>query len=79
MSEQEATMGSAREAAAEDEPDATVGGDARPREAVTKTCATCGAVIDEYEWFPIRGHEDEDGEFRLFSFCSEECVESWEE
>lgn len=72
-------MESAPDPTVEGESDATVGGDTRPREAVTKTCVTCGAVIDEYEWFPIRGREDEDGEFRLYSFCSEECVESWKE
>lgn len=44
----------------------------------SKTCANCGDSIDEHEWFPIRGREDDDGEFRLYSFCSEECAEAWE-
>lgn len=43
-----------------------------------KTCANCGAVIDEYEWFPIRGREDADGEFQVYPFCGEGCVESWD-
>lgn len=44
----------------------------------SKTCANCGDRIDEREWFPIRGREDEGGEFQLYSFCSEECAEAWE-
>lgn len=46
---------------------------------IGKTCANCGASIDEYDWHPIRGREDDDGEFDLFSFCSEECVAAWEQ
>lgn len=42
-----------------------------------ETCAICGTAIDESEWYPIRGREDEDGGFRLYSFCSEDCVDSW--
>lgn len=48
-------------------------------ETGTKTCANCGITVNEYEWFPIRGRTDEDDEFRIYSFCSEECVESWED
>lgn len=51
----------------------------RTPETGTKTCANCGITVNEYEWFPIRGRTDEDGDFRIYSFCSEECVESWEE
>lgn len=78
MSDQEASVGSAPGATVESEADATVGGGTRTRAVGTKTCVTCGAVIDEKEWFPVRGREDEDGEFRIYSFCSEECVGSWE-
>lgn len=47
-------------------------------DAETETCATCGAPIDEYEWHPIRGRRDDDGEFALYPFCSDGCVESWD-
>lgn len=43
-----------------------------------KTCANCGDTIDEHEWYPIRSGEDDDGEFRLYSFCGEACAEAWE-
>ena len=60
------------------ERDGTAEGDAdEPTRSETTVCASCGDVIDESEWYPIRGRTDGDGEFRLFSFCSEGCVDSW--
>lgn len=43
-----------------------------------KTCTICGEPIDEEEWYPIRAGEDDEGEFQLYSFCSEECADIWE-
>lgn len=45
---------------------------------VGEACANCDTPVDEYEWHPIRGREADDGEFRLYSFCSEECAGAWE-
>lgn len=50
----------------------------RVQDGGVTTCAECGTPVDEFEWYPIRGERDEDGEFLLHSFCSQECVESWE-
>lgn len=48
-------------------------------EARMKTCTNCGIIVNEYEWFPIRGRTDEEDEFQVYPFCSEGCVQSWEE
>lgn len=58
--------------------EAEVTGGEQSCETEPQTCTNCGFAIDEYEWFPIRGRTDGDGEFRIYSFCSEECVESWQ-
>jgi hypothetical protein len=54
------------------EPESTAN-DGHPNER----CSVCGASIDTSEWYPIRGRTD-DGNFRLYTFCSEECFETWE-
>lgn len=45
----------------------------------TTRCRTCGSLVDEYEWHPIRGHPDEHGEYQLHSFCSGECATIWDD
>ena len=42
-----------------------------------EVCATCGDEIDGSEWHPVRATRDENGEFRIYAFCSEECLEKW--
>lgn len=42
-----------------------------------ETCANCGDAINCSEWHPVRASND-DGEFRIYAFCSEECLEKWE-
>lgn len=41
-------------------------------------CTVCETPIDTAEWFPIRGRPDDDGRFRVYTFCSEQCHETWE-
>jgi|GEM_PF-2498433 len=40
-------------------------------------CSVCGEAIDTTEWHPIRGRT-EDGNFRIYQFCSDDCFEQWE-
>lgn len=47
-------------------------------DSAADACANCGAEIDGSEWHPVRATHDEDGEFRIYAFCSEECLEEWE-
>lgn len=48
------------------------------REDAAEVCTNCGDEIDSTEWHPVRATHDEDGEFRIYAFCSEECLEEWE-
>ena len=43
------------------------------------TCATCGSAIDPSAWHPVRTWTDDDGEFHLADFCSEECRDAHDE
>ncbi|WP_123537250.1 DUF7576 family protein [Halosimplex salinum] len=40
-------------------------------------CSVCEHAIETTEWYPIRG-QVEDVNFSLYTFCSEECLETWE-
>lgn len=41
------------------------------------TCTECGAAIETSDWYPIRTDRDEDGDLRLYPFCSEDCQACW--
>lgn len=41
-------------------------------------CTLCGNPIDTAEWYPIRGRNDDRGTFHVYTFCSEQCYETWE-
>lgn len=43
------------------------------------TCARCGAHIDTSEWHPLMTETNNDGSFRVYAFCSEECRDEWAE
>lgn len=42
-----------------------------------RRCEYCGAVIDTSEWYPVSQVEDSDGTLNFYSFCDEECQDSW--
>jgi hypothetical protein len=43
-----------------------------------KRCANCGDRIPFKEWHPVVAKTDDDGEFTLFAFCTEDCRKSWQ-
>lgn len=42
-----------------------------------KTCANCGTEIDTREWHPLTTRTDDDGDFQVYAFCSDECRDEW--
>lgn len=43
------------------------------------TCANCGAPLRLDVEYPVTTATGENGEFRLYSFCDEDCQIGWEE
>lgn len=43
-----------------------------------ETCETCGEAVNTSEWHPIAADVGDDGEVRLFAFCSRVCQAAWE-
>lgn len=41
------------------------------------TCTACGSTIETSDWYPIRTDRDDDGDLRLYPFCSEACQDAW--
>lgn len=41
------------------------------------TCTECGSAIETSDWYPIRTDRDDDGDLRLYPFCSEDCQTAW--
>jgi hypothetical protein len=41
-----------------------------------KSCAHCGKRIDTTEWHPV-ATVDDDGAFRVYAFCDEDCRDEW--
>lgn len=44
-----------------------------------KICANCGDRIDTKEWHPVVTRTDEDGTFRVYAFCDEDCRDEWKD
>lgn len=42
-----------------------------------KICANCGSEIDTKEWHPLVTRTDDDGNFRVYAFCDEDCRDEW--
>lgn len=42
-----------------------------------RVCAVCGAPVSESEWHPVESEIDENGEVRLYLFCSADCKHEW--
>jgi hypothetical protein len=40
-------------------------------------CQTCGSRINQAESHPVTTATDDDGEFHLYSFCSNDCWNEW--
>ena len=41
------------------------------------TCTECGTSIETSDWYPIRTDRDDEGDLRLYPFCSEDCQAAW--
>ena len=45
---------------------------------MTEPCAACGDPVPADEWHPVATDRDEDGEMKIYAFCSEACRSSWQ-
>lgn len=52
------------------------GSDVTARADEPKVCANCGDRIETTEWHPVETRV-EDGDFRMYAFCSVDCREAW--
>lgn len=60
--------------------DNSTGSTASPEEPTADTgttCTECGTPIETSDWYPIRTDRDDDGDLRLYPFCSEDCQAAW--
>ena len=63
-----------------DAPEQSTGAEPSPEESTADaetTCTECGAAIETSDWYPIRTDRGDDGDLRLFPFCSEDCQTAW--
>ena len=42
-----------------------------------KICANCEKQIDTMKWHPVVTRTDDDGRFRVYAFCDEDCRDEW--
>lgn len=55
----------------------TVDNESSTRADEPKICANCGTQIDTKEWHPLITQTDDDGRFRVYAFCDEDCRDEW--
>jgi len=67
VEEDTSDRGDAREADSPAEPESVTG---------VAECAVCGRRFDAATWHPVTTRTD-DGEFRLYAFCSTDCRGAW--
>lgn len=63
-----------------DAPEGSAGAAPSPEESTAgpeTACVECGSAIETSDWYPIRTDRDEDGDLRLYPFCSEACQAAW--
>lgn len=41
-----------------------------------ETCANCGEPVDMENWHPVVTRR-ENGDFRVYAFCDEDCRDEW--
>jgi hypothetical protein len=44
-----------------------------------QVCANCGGEIETEEWHPLVTQTDDDGRFRVYAFCDENCRDKWKD
>lgn len=44
-----------------------------------ETCDTCGAPVETEEWHPTATEWDDDDDLSVYTFCSQDCRETWDD
>ncbi|WP_432419600.1 DUF7576 family protein [Halobacterium zhouii] len=46
--------------------------------ASSMRCEVCGTEVDPTGWHPVATRVDDNDEFHLYTFCSDECRRKWQ-